>query len=197
MTTRALVDANVLYSKTLRDWLIMIQLESGGGLYELCWTEDILAETLYRFRKDHPTVDGGVIARLHDIIATTLEGGRIHDYVIDGSFSGSDPHDQHVHAAAIAAGATYLITADGDFTSPGIDLDSLPYEVHGPDSFLMLVDDSAPHRVRAVTKKQERYWDQRRRSKTLSQALRDAGCPGFAQRVLQHLCHLPADDANT
>ncbi|WP_233506817.1 PIN domain-containing protein [Jiangella anatolica] len=189
------MDANVLYSKTLRDWLIMIQLESRGGLYELCWTEDILAEAIYQYRRRHPNVPGGVITQIRDSIAGSLAGARIDDFEIDGSFPGDDPHDQHVHAAAVAAGATYLITADGGFTSPGIDLDTLPYEVHTPDSFLVLVDDSAPHRVRAVTRDQERYWDRRPRSKSLVQALQDAGCPDFAQRVLGHLCQLPADDA--
>ncbi|SDT37078.1 PIN domain-containing protein [Jiangella sp. DSM 45060] len=197
MTTRALVDANVLYSRTLRDWLIMIQLESEGGIYELCWTEDILAEAITRFRDHNPTVHGRVIAKMHDTVTEYLGVGRIDDYRIDGSFPGADPHDQHVHAAAIAAGATYLITDDPGFRSPGIDLDSLPYEVHTPDSFLVLVDDSAPHDVRAVTRDQERYWDRKPGSKTLVQALQDAGCPDFAQRVLEHLCQLPADDTPT
>lgn len=192
MTTRVLADANVLYSKTLRDWLILLQLESGGGLYELCWTEDILAEAIYHYRRNNPTVDGGVVTTIRDQIANSLEGGRIDDFVIDDSFPGSDPHDQHVHAAAIAAGATYLITEDGKFRSEGIDLDSLPYEVHSADSFLTLVDDSAPKRVRAAARTQEEYWARKPRAKSLVEALRDAGCPVFAERVLEHLCHLPA-----
>jgi hypothetical protein len=161
-------------------------------MYEVCWTEDILAESIYHYRRDNPTVPGGVITTIRDQIANSLEGGRIVDFVIDGSFPGSDPHDQHVHAAAIAADATYMITGDGDFRSDGIDLDSLPYEVHSADSFLVLVDDSAPRHVRAVTRKQEEYWARKPRAKSLVDALRDAGCPAFAQRVLKHLCHLPA-----
>jgi predicted nucleic acid-binding protein len=192
VTTRALADANVLYSRTLRDWLVLIQLESEGGLYELGWTEDILAEVIYRYRRKHPTADGGVITRIRDRIAGSLEGGRIDDFTIDGSFPGSDPNDQHIHAAAIAGGVTYLITEDGGFRSAGIDLDALSYEVHSPDSFLTLVDDSAPQHVRAVTARQERYWSGRPAAKPLVEALRDAGCPTFAQRVLEHLCHLPA-----
>lgn len=185
------MDANVLYSKTLRDWLILLQLESSGGLYELCWTEDILAEAIYHYRRNHPTIDGGVVTTIRDQIARSLEGGRIDDFVIDGSFPG-DPHDQHVHAAAVAGGATYLITQDGGFTAAAIDLDTLPYEVHSPDSFLVLVDNSAPDHVRAVTAEQETYWSRRPRTKTLVDALREERCPEFAQRVLEHLCHLPA-----
>ena len=92
----------------------------------------------------------------------------------------------------IAADATYLITEDGKFRSEGIDLDSLPYEVHGADSFLVLVDDSAPRHVRAVTRTQEEYWARKPRAKSLVEALRDAECPVFAERVLEHLCNLPA-----
>lgn len=143
-----------LYSRTLRDWLILIQLESGGGLYELCWTEDIMAEVVYNYRRQHPTADGAVITKIRDRITAALGNGRIDNFTIDGSFAGSDKNDQHVHAAAVAAGAAYVITADTGFTSPDIDLDSLPYEVHTPDSFLVLVDDSAPHHVREVTRRQ-------------------------------------------
>lgn len=193
MTTRALADANVLYSRTLRDWLILIELESDGGLYELCWTEDILAEVIRSYRRNNPTVDGGTITRIRDRIAGSLEGGRIDDFAIDGSFTGTDKDDQHVHAAALAGGVTYLITKDGGFRSEGIDLDALPYEVHSPDSFLTLVDDSSPRRVRAVTAQQEKYWSGKPNAKTLADALRDAGCPTFAQRVLKHLSQLPAE----
>ena len=93
--------------------------------------------------------------------------------------------------------AILRVHAKGKPFSPDVDLDSLPYEVHTPDGFLVLVDDSAPHRVRAVTRDQERYWDRRPRSKSLVQALQDAGCPDFAQRILVHLCELPAASANT
>ncbi|WP_233552932.1 PIN domain-containing protein [Jiangella rhizosphaerae] len=132
MITRALADANVLYSRTVRDWLILIQQESAERIYTLCWTEDILAEVIYHLRRDNPTADGGVITRLHDRIADALESGRITDFRIDGSFPGSDPNDQHVHAAAVAGKVSYLITADGGFRSSGVDLDDLPYEVHSP-----------------------------------------------------------------
>jgi hypothetical protein len=194
--TRALADANVLYSRTLRDWLIMIQLESKAGIYMLCWTEDIMAEVIYNLRREKPELDGGKITRLRDLITRELEGGRIDDFVIDGSFQGTDPNDQHVHAAAVTGRVSYLITRDGGFRSPDIDQDRLPYEVHSADSFLVMVDDYAPEFVRAVAQQQEDYWDQRPGSKPLPQALQDAGCPYFAQRVLEHLCNLPASNTN-
>lgn len=191
MTIRVLADANVLYSRTLRDWLILLELQSGTGLFKNYWTEDILSEVLYRMRRERPGAPGRYIANVHDKIVNSLEGGRVDDFEIDGSFPGSDPNDQHVHAAAIACGASYVITMDGGFRSASIDPDALPYEVHSPDSFFVLVDDSAPRRVRAVTEEQDKYWSRRPGAKSLADALRDAGCPEFAERVLQHLCQLP------
>jgi hypothetical protein len=37
-------------------------------------------------------------------------------------------------------------------------VEQLPYEVHTPDTFLVLVDDSAPENVRTVTRKQSEHW---------------------------------------
>ena len=43
------MDANVLYSRTLRDWMLMLRLEA-DGMYVVLTTEDILTEVLYHFR---------------------------------------------------------------------------------------------------------------------------------------------------
>lgn len=192
VTTRVLADADVLFSKTLRDWLILLQQESAGGLYEVAWTEDIMAETLTNIRRANPSLGGDKITRIRDLIASSLESGRISHYEIDGTFSGSDVDDQHVHAAAVAGSVDYLVTADGGFTERSVDIDALPYEVHSPDSFFILVDDSSPGCGRAVTAQQRDYWKQRV-GKTLPDALRDAGCPSFAERVTHHLCQLAAN----
>ncbi|BDZ61537.1 hypothetical protein GCM10025873_13280 [Demequina sediminis] len=53
MPTRVLLDANVLMSRTLRDAIFLIQIES-PGMFATCWTEDILAETLYHLRRRNP-----------------------------------------------------------------------------------------------------------------------------------------------
>ena len=48
------VDANVLYSRCLRDWLIMMALDSHYTAYELRWSEAVLAEAFYHLRREHP-----------------------------------------------------------------------------------------------------------------------------------------------
>ena len=55
MVTRVLIDANVLYSRTLRDWILLLEIESEARMFKVHWTEDILAEVLYRTRRKSPT----------------------------------------------------------------------------------------------------------------------------------------------
>lgn len=87
MTQRVLPDANVWYSKTLRDWLLLIEV--CGGPYKTCWTEDVLAETLYHLRRKHPDWEGARIAAVRDTIVRAAEGGRIDDFVVTADFPGA------------------------------------------------------------------------------------------------------------
>ena len=187
-TTRVLADANVLFSRTLRDWLLMIQLETGAGPYRVYWTEDILAETMYQLRRKNPGWDGATTSTIRDRITAVLEGGRIEDFAVDGTFSG-DPNDQHVHAAAIAGDIDVVLTADRGFFAEG-DADSLPYEVYLPDEFFVLVDDSVPRVVSEVATRQVEYHVRRSGAVDLCAALRRAGCPEFAERVRRHVQHM-------
>lgn len=184
MPARVLVDANVLFSRTLRDWLALLYLQS-DAFFSVYWTEDILAETLYHLRRSYPLWDGAKIAAVRSRIVSTFEGGRVEDFTPSGEFPGSDPHDEHVHAAAIACGAQYLLTADSGFHDPAV-ADELPYEVYAPDDFFMLIDQSAPRVVREAIRLQQNYW-QNRGPCNLPRSLVQAGCPHFAERVRQHL----------
>lgn len=191
ISTRVFADANVLYSRTLRDWLALLQLRAPGEIYTVYWTEDVLAETIYRLRRRHPDWDGGKITQIRDRIAGTFEGGRVEDFAIDNTFPGKDDNDRHVHAAAVACHADIVLTSDGGFHDVDRNADSLPYEVYRPDEFFLLVDDCAPHLVREVTKEQTLYWAARQDGKAdLATPLTDAGCPKFAERVRSHQCQL-------
>lgn len=176
------VDANVW---SLRDWVLMLEQE--GASYKTFWTEDILAEVLYHLRREHPTWDGGKILDARRKIIATVEGGHVEDFTVDGSCPWKDPDDQHVHAAALACCAGYVLTNDKGFMDPSVEPDELPYEVYRPDDFFVLVDDSAPQVVRAVIARQVRYWSERGRDLDLCSSLRSSGCPEFARRVLRHL----------
>ncbi|MFC6088217.1 PIN domain-containing protein [Saccharothrix lopnurensis] len=180
------MDANVLYSRTLRDWLALLQIRSTEEIYTVYWTEDVLAEAIYHLRRRHPDWPGARITSMRDLIAKTFEGGRVDDFTIDDSFFGGDGDDRHVHAAAVACQADLILTSDNGFFTVGHDADAKPYEVYKPDEFFMLVDDSAPHLVRQVTREQTVHWVRTSGRADLAGKLVDAGCPRFAERVRAH-----------
>lgn len=182
-----LVDSNVLFSLTLRDWLALLYLEQPGMLFQVKWTEDILAEVIYRLRREYPEWDGGKIDDIRCKITETFSDGKVAQYEIDSTYGGTDRDDAHVHAAAAACGAHILLTADRGFKGPGLDPDELPYEIYQADEFFELIDDSDPRLVERATRRQLEYWADR---KDLPQALVRADAPRFAERVRRHLQHM-------
>lgn len=81
--TNVLVDANVLFSRTLRDWLALLYLRSGQTMFEVMWTDDIMVEFQYHLRKKNPFLDdaqcGGVRRNLED----TFASGRVRNFTIN------------------------------------------------------------------------------------------------------------------
>ena len=181
--TRVFVDANVLYSRTLRDWLALLAVESPTPPYRVFWSEDVMAETIHHLRQRHPEWEGRKVAIVREHIAGCFEDGRVDDFVVDGSYPGRDQGDAHVHAAATQCAASYLLTCNvTDFPTD----DTTCYDVVSPDDFFVLVDNVAPAIVRAVTDKQSRYWSVHRPEALLAQHLEAASCPEFAERVRRH-----------
>jgi len=119
----------------------------------------------------------------------------VEDFDATGPYTGRDPDDRHVHAAAEACRAHILLTEDLGFTSDATTM----YEVYRCDAFFVLVDDAAPTAVRDVVLEQSRYWSARPAGERrgLVSALRDAGCPEFASRVDGHLRALVSDQRHT
>ena len=187
-TPRVFVDACVFWSRTLRDWLGMLYTEVGYPL-EVLWTEDIMAEVLHSLRRQHPPWDGRRISEVHDRLTEIFSHGRVNEYETAG-YLGSDPMDAHVHGAAVACRADYLLTLNvRDFA----DADDVSYEVMHPDHFLVLVDDSVPGLVYAVALAMVRYWLERGKSPDLPRRLRECECPQFAERVRRHLQEIPLE----
>lgn len=181
MLQRVFVDANVFFSRTLRDWLCLLRAEV-PQMFQLHTTEDVLAETVARLRTVHPDRDGGATTQLVRTLRAAVDE-LVEDFDGRVDWPGSDRKDRHVHAAALACRADVLLTEDRGFE----ELDALPYEVHGCDDFFVLVDDAVPWLVRNVVLDQNRYWNARPNRKGLAVALHDAGCPVFAERVAAHL----------
>ncbi|MFG3525053.1 PIN domain-containing protein [Nocardia nova] len=190
--TSVLVDASVLFSRTLRDWLALLYLDPGNAMFEVMWTDDIMTEFHYHLRKKFPLHSdaqiGGVRRRLEDSFRT----GWVTGYTIDETVDYPDVGDAHIHCAAIFANVDILLT---DNVKDFVRLDDLPYEIYKPSEFFELVDDSNPALVRTVTEQQLVY--HLRKSKTgsvsLPERLKAAGAHGFAERVRQHLQEIDLD----
>ncbi|MFJ1510819.1 PIN domain-containing protein [Cellulosimicrobium funkei] len=180
MITRVLPDANVLYSRTLRDWLFLTR-NTAKGMYTVITTEDILAEVVYNYRRDDPSVDGGIITRLANSLRKNVDE-ILGDYPSDPQYSASDPNDQHVHAAACTSGVDMLVTSDQGL----LELDDDRYEVMTPDDFFCFADESQPAVIRSVVLEQSAYW----RDSSLTEYLERAGCPEFAKRVKARLAEV-------
>jgi PIN domain-containing protein len=194
LTTIVLVDANVLYSRTLRDWLGLCYLQSDGW-FEVVWTEDIMAEVIYRLRRANPTASDPQIGGVRDRLVEMFSTGRIAGFPIDSNVPYPDIFDAHVHAAAIHADVDFVLTADAGFEQLEGQLDELPYEVHNPDSFFCLLDDSSPDAIKAVIQKQVDYWKAKGKQSNLCTHLERAGAPQFADRIRSHLrgCRLDSE----
>ncbi len=182
-----LVDANVWYSRTLRDWVCMLATEAEGDLYTVLWTDDILTECTYHLRKANPRWEGGKISRIRELIEEVFPDGRVRDFVVEGG--ALDEGDQHVHAAAVAGRADFVLTMNvKDF--PGGD--ECPYEVYTPGEFFTLVWDSAPGLVERVSRKMDRYWSGKGHPYSVAERLRSAeksaAMKEFARRVTRALC---------
>lgn len=182
------VDANVWFSRTLRDWIGILYTTPDNPPFVVHWTEDVLAELLHHLRKCHPDWPGSRITSIRDRLAGTFEAGRVEEFVIDSTYQGPDAGDAHVHAAAIACKADVLVTCNvKDFVW---DENRSTYEVMHPDDFLVLTNDSFPDLVQEATERMCAYWVNREGEANLPAALRTADCPRFADRVRAHLQRL-------
>lgn len=179
------VDANVWYSRTARDWIGMLYTTPDVPPFAVFWTEDVMAEFLHGLRKAHPTWPGARTTQIRDRLASTFEAGRVDRFTVDGTYRGPDPHDAHVHAAALARRADILLTFDA--TGFVWDDNTSPYEVMHPDDFFVLVDLSAPALVAEATRRMCAHWLARSGEADLPARLRAAGCPQFADRVRDHV----------
>jgi hypothetical protein len=185
------VDANVLYSKTLRDWLFLLRRETCGDMFTVASSNDVITEVLYRIRRNNPDGPGHLTNNVKEKIEASLDE-LVRDFPAGMVFPGGDTHDTHVYAASITCGAAYLVTDDAGFHDVS---NELPYEVHSADSFFQLIAENVPRAVDNVIRAQIPYYRNKSDGKTLSEALILAKCPTFAEIVHQHLQAM--SDGNT
>lgn len=183
MSAGVLTDANILYSRTLRDWICLLACRR-APIFHLKWTEDILAELVYHIRKKHPHYSDAQVGGIRDRIIAVAPHGRIKGYVIDSDLAYTDDYDAHLHAAAEHGGVQYVVTNDNrflDFAEANDDI--LDYEVYTADDFLMLVNRSSPGAVREVLLEQIDYHRRRGGAFNLPASLESSGAPQFADVI--------------
>jgi len=192
------VDANVLYSRTLRDWALL--LGEKCKRFAVISSRDCLVEVIANIRERNPEAEGGMISHIHDLIE-----GSLHDLITEypgGRIQGMpDEKDWHVVHAATAAGAKILVTSNLKDFAPVADL--LPFDLYSPEELFDLIWKNDPQAVEEVTMEQVRYWKRTARRyetegrpepKGLVQALQDAGAPEFAEIVAQVLRKLSGEE---
>ncbi|MCG7433040.1 PIN domain-containing protein [Kocuria indica] len=187
MTQRVFVDANVLFSKTLMDWLFLLRLEN-PAMFQVHSTEDVFAEVIANMRKKCPTAPGHRTAQRAQLIRKNMDE-VLQGFPSDLDFTGTDRHDYHVHAGAVFGGADIILTCNdpNDITTTP---ETEPYEVIHPDDFFLLVTDSNPACVAPIARNQIKYWSGKSNHLQLDQALLKAGCPRFAFRIREALAHI-------
>ncbi|AUH70061.1 MULTISPECIES: PIN domain-containing protein [Gordonia] len=179
-----LPDANVLYSRTLRDWICLLAARSGPPLFHLRWTEDVLAELVYHLRKNHPHYSDHQVGGVRQRIIKVAVHGRIEGYEVDSAFEYTDEYDAHLHAAAEHGRIQYVVTNDRGFHRFAEANDErLGYEVYTPDDFLMLVHRDAIATVREALLDQITYHCRLGRPFNLADRLEAAQAPTFAAAI--------------
>lgn len=179
--TRVFLDANVLYSRTLRDWFCLLSQESGLDGIALFWSEDVWAEVIYHLRKANPHHSDAQVGGWRRRLLEGFPDAMVTNYVIDPQFLAGDPCDAHVIAAAQKGAVDYMVTSNiKDFATHA---DILDFEIYDPDSFLCLIAERRPAATYATTKRQLKYWKMKAGAKELPKALSDARAPQFAGKV--------------
>lgn len=152
MTELAFIDANVFYSRTLRDWLFMLRIETKANVFTLASSWDVISEAASRLRDKHPAARGQLVGQLIekctmfiDDLVTDYPGGAV-DWI-------PDEGDWHVHHTAIACSARYLVAEDRGFTDTGSF-----YKVLTCDEFFLLINQKDPGAVQRVTAQQAKFW---------------------------------------
>lgn len=127
------LDACVLYPAPLRDFLLEL---AASGIFRARWTEMIHDEWVNSLLRDRPELDRNRLGRTRQMMNESVLGCLVEGYEdLIPSLSLPDPHDRHVLAAAIHAGADAIVTMNRrDF--PNSVAKQYELEILHPDEFL-------------------------------------------------------------
>ena len=139
----ALLDANVLYSATIRDIMMEVAL---AKLYRPKWTADIHREWIDAVQRSNQHVKPENLVRTRKLMDATIPTALVKGYErLIETLSLPDPNDRHVLAAAIVGRCHVIVTQNlKDF--PEATMANNGVETQRPDEFLANHLDLAPGR---------------------------------------------------
>ncbi|MDO4898509.1 MAG: PIN domain-containing protein [Rothia sp. (in: high G+C Gram-positive bacteria)] len=129
---RVFVDANILFSKTLTDWLYFLS-QNYRYPVTLLSSEDVFAEVIKNLREKNPYAPGRTITHRLNLLRGCIDD-VVADYEVKDHPAVRDVLDLHVHAAAaVESDADILLTANTrDFSA-----DKAPYTLMTPDELFI------------------------------------------------------------
>lgn len=181
------LDANILHSKTLRDWILLLSLETENEFFRVYTSQGVIDEYSYHWRKQHPaSTDEArrvVVKQIRECIFEVVEG-----FPVEPVAGYPDEHDLHVHAAAEFSEVDALITNDKKLIAFGASTAGealLSYDTLSADDFLMQLAEFLPPTLpfKNVYLFQEKYALSRKHDTNLCESLRRAGAPQFAEFI--------------
>ncbi len=131
---RVFVDTNVLFPFSVMDLFLAL---SENSIHTVIWTDALLDEwerVIVREHQRSPTTAASITTAIREFFADSKIELNAYEQLI-GQMPGNDPDDRHHMAAAIAGGATALVTENiKDF--PIEPLAALGLRVVRPDAYL-------------------------------------------------------------
>lgn len=139
-----LYDACVLYPAPLRDLLIRL---ARTDLFRARWTDAIHDEWIRNLLKNRPDLRPEQLSRTRELMDCAVPDCLVRNYNhLINSLVLPDPNDRHVLAAAIAGGASMIVTTNlKHFPAEAL----APYGIEGahPDDFIVLQFDLSATKV--------------------------------------------------
>jgi hypothetical protein len=137
----AVFDACILYPFHLRNIVVQVAVDR---LVEARWTDEIHDEWIRNLAADAPTIPVERLQTIRRLTNDALPGATVSGYEdLVPTVSLPDPDDRHVVAAAIATGASVILTWNlRDF--PATTLKKFGLHRQTPDAFLADLYDESP-----------------------------------------------------
>jgi hypothetical protein len=104
----AVLDANVLYPQFLRDVLLRL---AAAELFAPRWSDRIQREWMRNLTRDRSDIPPARVARVRKLMEEAFPDAQVKGYrAYERLFARVEAKDRHVAAAALAAGATVIVT---------------------------------------------------------------------------------------